>query len=79
MPSEFDNSFMDAIKSFEASGIGTGGASAQALDICGIYKKVKPILTGILPFLKLIPVYGGTVSSAITALMAVLNSTCPGS
>jgi hypothetical protein len=73
-----DKSFMDAIKAFEASGIGTGAASAQALDICGVYKVVKPILTGILPFIKLIPGFGGTVATAITALMGVLDATCPG-
>ena len=70
-----NQAFMQAIQDFEASGV---SAKDIGTDVCGVYKKVKPILTGILPFLKLIPVYGGTVAAAITALMGVLDTTCPG-
>jgi len=72
-----DEVFLQAIESFKAFQ-GTPEAAAAA-DICGIYKKVKPILNGVLPFLKLIPVIGATVAAAVTALMAVLDQTCPGS
>jgi hypothetical protein len=69
-----DQTFLQAVQAFEAAsatkeGIGT--------DVCGVYGKVKPILSGILPFLRLIPVYGATVAAAITALMAALDSYCP--
>jgi hypothetical protein len=72
-----DQAFMDAISEFEASGL-TAAAAATAPDICAIYKKVKPILNGILPFIKLIPVFGATAAAAITALMAVLDGVCAG-
>jgi hypothetical protein len=71
-----DESFLQAIEEFKAF---QGSKEALALDICGVYKKVKPILSGILPFLKLIPVYGGTVVAALTALMAAADKLCPGS
>jgi hypothetical protein len=71
-----DQAFTQAIAAFEASPVTAQDVGA---DICEIYKKVKPILNGILPFLKLIPVYGATVATAITALMGVLDNTCPGS
>jgi len=71
-----DQAFTQAIAAFEAASVSAQDVDA---DICGIYKKVKPILNGILPFLKLIPVYGATVAAAITALMGVLDNTCPGS
>lgn len=71
-----DKAFMQAIEAFEASPVSAQDVGA---DICGIYKKVKPILSGILPFLKLIPVYGATVAAAITALMGILDKTCSGS
>jgi hypothetical protein len=70
-----DQAFMDAIREFEASGL---AGAAAGLDICAIYKKVKPILNGILPFLKLIPVFGATAAAAITALMTVLDGVCAG-
>lgn len=73
-----DKAFMDAIKAFEVSGVGTGAIEAKSLDICATYKSVKPILKGILPFIKLIPVFGGTVATAITVLMAALDAACPG-
>jgi hypothetical protein len=69
-----DESFVRAIEAFKAFQV---SPEANAVDICGIYKKVKPILTGVLPFLKLIPVYGSTVAAALTALMGVLDQTCP--
>ena len=65
--------FSQALINFEK----TVGAKEGALDLCGIYKVVKPILTGILPFIKLLP-SGVTIAAAITALMAVLDKTCPG-
>lgn len=71
-----DEAFLQAIESFKAF---QRTPEAAAVDICGIYKKVKPILNGVLPFLKLIPVIGTTAAAAITALMAVLDQTCPGS
>ena len=71
-----DKAFMEAISEFEASGMAKTEALA-GVDVCGIYKKVKPILTGILPFIKLIPGFGATAAAAIGALMTVLNGYLP--
>ena len=70
-----DNEFIKAIEEYEKF---AHSAEFSKLDICAIYKKVKPILTGILPFLKLIPKFGSIIAAAITELMNVLDKTCPG-
>jgi hypothetical protein len=69
-----DEAFVQAIAEFKAANITTASVGN---DVCSIYRKVKPIISGILPFLKLIPVYGATISEALTALMAVLDNYCP--
>lgn len=71
-----DKEFMQVIESYSGSGVAARGVGA---DICAIYKSVKPILNGILPFLKLIPVWGSVAATAIADLMQVLDATCPGS
>ena len=75
-----DQKFMDAIKAFEASPLRAKAVGAEAVglpQICPIYKEVRPILEGVLPFIKLIPVYGATIFAAITALIGVLDKVCP--
>ncbi len=69
-----EQQFMDALAAFEQSGTDTTAAS---VDVCGTYKKVKPILQGILPFIALIPGIGKAAAAAITALMLALDSFCP--
>jgi hypothetical protein len=71
-----DEAFVRAIEEFKAANI---SSAAVGNDVCSVYKKVKPILTGILPLLKLIPVFGQTISEAVTALMAVLDNICSAS
>jgi hypothetical protein len=68
-----DQQFMQALESFRE---GAADVTAAPIDICGTYKKVKPILQGILPFLKLIPNIGKPAAKAIEALMAALNEFC---
>jgi hypothetical protein len=46
-------------------------------DLCGVYKRVKPILSGILPFIELIPVWGKKAADAIRLLMRGLDVLCP--
>lgn len=70
-----DESFVQAIESFRAF---QASPESTAVDVCGIYRKARPILKGVLPFLKLLPVYGETVAEALTALMGVLDGICPG-
>ncbi len=68
-----DEAFVQAIHNFKTA---QPSAAITGNDLCGIYEKVKPIINGVLPFLKLIPVYGATVAEALTALMTVLDMTC---
>lgn len=69
-----DDSLVRAIEDFKTANLNPQAAS---VDVCGVYNKVKPILSGILPFLKLIPVVGATVAEAVTLLMSVLDKICP--
>ena len=69
-----DQSFMEALAAFEQPTVTT---SASISDLCGIYKTVRPILNGLLPFICLIPSIGQAVCAAITALMAALDAFCP--
>jgi hypothetical protein len=74
-----DKEFLAALDSFGAAQQGTGAnvAATANIEICVTYNKVKPILTGLLPFIKAIPVYGPKVYAAISALMQALNALCP--
>jgi hypothetical protein len=71
-----DQQFMQALDSFRESSTAAADVTAAPIDICGTYKKVKPILQGILPFLKLIPNIGKPAAKAIEALMGVLDAFC---
>jgi len=68
-----DEQFMEALASFREPGT---DVAAAAPDVCGTYKKVKPVLQGIVPFLKLIPNIGKPAAKAIETLMAGLDSFC---
>ncbi len=77
-----DQQFLEALRAFELQPAAESldaaiTTSAAAVDICGTYKKVRPILSGILPFLKAIPVFGAKAATAIQALMAALDVVCP--
>jgi hypothetical protein len=41
-----DEAFVRAIEEFKSANVGSAGVGN---DVCSVYKKVKPILTGILP------------------------------
>jgi hypothetical protein len=68
-----DEEFMEALAAFREPG---EDVAAAAPDVCGTYKKVKPILKGILPFLKFIPNIGKPAAKAIESLMAALDAFC---
>src|ERR1700759_595934 len=73
-----DKEFLAALDNFGAPQQGAGAnVDAASIDICATYKKVRPILAGILPFIKHIPVIGPKAYTAISALMAVLDTMCP--
>jgi hypothetical protein len=67
-----NDAFMQALAAFEQE----SAAAVPAIDVCGVYKKVRPILQGILPFIGLIPTIGKPAAAAIQALMAGLDSFC---
>jgi hypothetical protein len=70
-------SFLKALDNFEAKHVSKKGAKAAAVDICGTYKLVKPVLAGLLPFLAFIPGVGPRIVAPIKALMAGLDAFCP--
>lgn len=70
-------SFLLALDNFEKRKLPMKAVKGAAPDICGTYKLVKPILSGLLPFLAFIPGVGPRVVAAIKALMAGLDAFCP--
>jgi hypothetical protein len=73
--SSSDQEFMAALAEFEHPT--TTAHFAGTANICDTYKKVRPILERLLPFIGLIPRIGKPTSVAIAALMAALDSFCP--
>jgi surfactin synthase thioesterase subunit len=67
-----DAAFLRALEQFE----GAPPEIVKAEDLCSIYKKVRPILTAILPFIELIPIWGKKVAAAIRLLMKALDAVC---
>lgn len=51
--------------------------TTAAIDPCGEYKKIKPILQKALPFIRLIPKFGKQVADAIELLMGIADNFCP--
>ncbi|MGH8018161.1 MAG: hypothetical protein ACREIA_07695 [Opitutaceae bacterium] len=45
-------------------------------DVCREYRRIKPLLETILPFVSLIPVFGAKVVAAIRLLMRMLEQLC---
>lgn len=74
-----EQEFLAALDNFGTPQQGAGANVGTTPDICATYRQVRPILVGILPFIKLIPVFGSRAYTAISALMAVLDTLCPGS
>jgi hypothetical protein len=74
-PASSEQSFMAALAEFEQPGAGQFGAAS--IDVCGTYRKVRPILAGLLPFICAIPSIGKAVCAALTALMTALDALCP--
>lgn len=69
-----DEAFVQAIEDYKGA---KTSAAFTSLDVCPVYAKVKPILSGLLPFLKLIPKFGEIIADALTALMGALDKLCP--
>lgn len=46
-------------------------------DLCATYKKIRGFLESILPLIKLIPVWGDKLASAIKFLMTLADTVCP--
>jgi hypothetical protein len=67
-----EKAFLEALRSVDAA-----AAPKTREDLCAIYKRVKPVLEGILPFIELIPVWGKAAAKAIRLLMQGLDTLCP--
>jgi hypothetical protein len=64
--------FLEALRSVD-----TAPEPRTREDLCALYKRVKPILEGILPFIELIPIWGKGAAKAIRLLMRGLDVLCP--
>lgn len=73
MSQDRDTEFLAALENFREPQT----LDAANLDICGTYNQVKPILTALLPFIKLIPSIGPGAYNAINTLMQGLDIFCP--
>ena len=51
--------------------------SAEGADLCGEYKKIKPIIEKALPFIRLIPKVGKQIANIIEMLMRIADNFCP--
>jgi hypothetical protein len=69
-----EKQFFEAIDRVDAM---ASTAAVGKEDLCKIYKAVKPILEGILPFIELIPGWGKKAAAAIRLLMKGLDALCP--
>ncbi len=49
---------------------------ALAVDVCALWKKVKPFWAWIIKIVKLIPAIGGTIASALELLGTGLDAIC---
>ena len=49
------------------------GPSAEAVDVCGVYKKIRPVLELISNF----PLIPKKIKEAVKLLMATLDTICP--
>lgn len=74
MAQQDDAAFLKALDDAEGLRV---SATASIADICTIYKKIKPILDRILPFIELIPIWGKRAADAIRLLQRGLDTLCP--
>jgi hypothetical protein len=76
MSRDKDSEFLAALNNFKAPQLAATKGAAN-IDVCATYNQVKPILAGVLPFIKLIPVIGSKAYTALSALKTVLDALCP--
>jgi hypothetical protein len=58
---------------------GKGGKSiaASKADPCDTYRRIKPYLQAILPFVEKVPMWGKRIADAIRLLMKIADAACP--
>jgi hypothetical protein len=70
-----------------ATAMGAGGATGgmpnvaaapSLAQICAVYRQVRPVISGVLRFISVIPGIGGAAARAVQALMSVLDAVCSG-
>jgi hypothetical protein len=78
MPSEQDKQALQLFQqlSDKLQAADSAGAADSPVDFCKTYSGLRSVLQGALTFIGLIPIYGGTIVSAIKLLMQIADSTC---
>jgi len=66
--------FLRALSAFDPA---LHESRAEAVDLCAVYAKVKPVLEPIIPFLALIPGYGTAIAAGLTLLLTAMGKLCP--
>lgn len=75
-----DRQFLSALDSIDAELSAASPQGLQDLDggqLCATYRKIRGFLQGIIPVIKLIPVWGGKLAAALTFLMTLADTVCP--
>jgi len=62
------------LSAFRTTKTADGGDDA---DLCGTYRKVRPILKIAVPIIRKIPPIGGKIADAVEFLMTLADSFCP--
>lgn len=68
--------FLSALDSIDKEVAGVGPQSLGG-DLCATYKRIRKFLEDILPLIKLIPVWGDKLATAIKFLMSLADTVCP--
>lgn len=55
------------------------GTAPDPKKICAEYKKLRPLMLAVLPFIEKIPLYGKKIGDVIRLLMSMADNCCQGS
>lgn len=72
-----DQAFMSALDRIDAEVSKTAAKEVDGESLCATYRKIRAFLEQVIPFVKLIPVWGGKLAAALTFLMSLADTVCP--
>ncbi len=72
-----DQKFLSALDSIDKELSAPQPQGLSGSDLCATYKRIRSFLESILPMIKLIPLWGDKLASAIKFLMKLADTVCP--